>query len=88
MLRRNWELPMHYAIFIAICSSLTPVQDCGRDNALDWIAVPNSEQPGGLAGCQATAMQFAAQTRLVKPGAYPKIFCRLEGRPTIEADEQ
>jgi hypothetical protein len=33
------------------------------------------------------AMEFAAQTRLVKPGAYPKIFCRPEGMPTIEADE-
>jgi hypothetical protein len=77
---------MHYAIFIAICSSLTPVQDCGRENSLDWIAVPSSEQPSGLSGCQLTAMEFAAQTGLVKPGVYPKIFCRPESVPTIEAD--
>jgi hypothetical protein len=77
---------MHYAIFTAICSSLTPVQDCGRENSLDWIAVPSSEQPGGLSGCQVTAMEFAAQTGLVKPGVHPKIFCRPESVPTIEAD--
>jgi hypothetical protein len=79
--------PMHYAIFIAICTSLTPVQDCGRDNAVDWIAVPNSEEAGGLSGCQMTGMLFAAQTRLVKSGTYPKIFCRPQSTPTIEADE-
>jgi hypothetical protein len=67
---------MFYTIFIAICMSSTPAQDCGRDSAVDWIAVPNLDRMGGLSGCQIAGMEYAAQTRLVTPGTYAKIYCQ------------
>ena len=62
------------AAFIAICLSGTPVTQCNRETAVDWIAAP--ETSVGLAGCQLHGLQYAASSRLVKEGTYPKVFCR------------
>ena len=71
---------MQYAIFIAICTSMTPAQDCDRNSALHWMNGPASDQAhglfAGLSACQVIGMQYAAESRLVTPGTYGKIFCQ------------
>jgi hypothetical protein len=67
---------MFYDIFIAICMSATPAPDCGQASAVDWIAISSFDRVAGLGGCQIAGMEYAAQTRLVTPGTYAKIFCR------------
>jgi hypothetical protein len=61
-------------ILILVCAlSLSP-PDCQRATAQHiFYAMPNST---GMAGCLRDGLFYAAQSRLVGPGSYTKIFCR------------
>lgn len=66
-----------YAATIAVCLVGTPVAECDRDAAVAWIVAP--ETTPSLPGCMMHGMTYAASSRLVDAGSYPKIFCSSRG---------
>ena len=74
--------PMLYSVFIAICLAATPHPACQKDNSTMWVQAP--EDAPGLAACQRLGMLYIAESRLVGPGVYPKVFCRADSIPTPE----
>lgn len=64
-------------VFVAICLAGTPVQDCNRDTALDWLVAP--ERQMGFGACLIHGQQYAAESNLAMDGAYLKVFCRWGG---------
>ena len=74
-----------FITFVAICLAATPVQECQKETALDWIVAP--ERHESMSGCFQHGVHYAAQSRLVKPDTYPKIFCRSPGGPAAVAQE-
>jgi hypothetical protein len=64
-------------VYVAICAAHIAVADCNRDTALDWIVAP--ERQSHPVACMIHGQQYAAASRLVSEGTYPKVFCRLPG---------
>lgn len=60
--------------YIAICLATIDKKDCDRTTATHYFA--GVEQSEGYAGCMIHGMEFVTQSRLLKPGMYPKIWCK------------
>lgn len=65
---------MAFAVYLAICVASTPISECNRNTALQWIAVP--ERQVGLAQCASFGMQWAASSEAVPEDARVKVYCR------------
>lgn len=65
---------MIYTVFIAICLSAVPVQQCSEATATAWVIAP--EHPRALDGCLRHGMLYTADSHLAAPGSYAKVFCR------------
>ena len=65
---------MLYQALVAVCLSTVPAKDCNRHTAVDWMVAPETQT--SLSGCFIHGMEYSAQSRLVKEGTYPKVFCR------------
>jgi hypothetical protein len=64
---------MLYTAYVAVCLASTPVQDCNRDSALNWMAAPGMHR---LSYCMIRGEQFAATSGIVKDGDIVKVFCK------------
>lgn len=65
---------MMYIVYIAVCLSTTPVQECNRDTAVNWMVAPEVQQ--GLGSCMKHGQEYAAESHLLREGDYAKIYCR------------
>lgn len=72
---------MLYTVFVAVCIVGTPVKDCQKETAKDWMVAP--EQQMGLAACMIHGQEYLAQSRMLVEGTYPKVWCKVFGSPRI-----
>lgn len=68
---------MLYTVFVAICLAGMSPTECDRHTAVDWMTAP--EPAEGLGMCAKAGIEYAAQSRLLRAGTYPKIFCSTGG---------
>ncbi|POF34666.1 hypothetical protein [Roseibium marinum] len=64
---------MLYTAYVAVCLASTPVQDCNRDSALNWMVAPGMYH---LSYCMVRGQQFAATSGIVKDGDIVKVYCK------------
>jgi hypothetical protein len=66
-------------ILILVCALSLSAPACQKDTAQHVFFAP----PGGedISGCARQGLMFAAQSRLVTPGNYAKIVCRMGRKP-------
>lgn len=75
---------MLYTAYVAVCLAATPIQDCNRDTALNWMIAPGEHQ---LTYCMIQGQQYAATSGVVHEGEIVKVFCRpLENRAARKAE--
>lgn len=69
------------SILILVCALSLTAPECQRNTALHEIrteiAVPD------LAGCMRHGMLFAAESGLVTPGTFPKVYCAMPGNRPV-----
>jgi hypothetical protein len=61
-------------ILILVCVLSVAAPDCQKATAQHIFHAPPSE--GSMVGCMREGLMYAAQSRLLRPGSYAKIFCR------------
>jgi hypothetical protein len=66
---------MLYTAYVAVCLASTPVQDCTRDSAVNWMVAPGHYQ---LSYCMVHGQQFAASSGIVKNGDTVKVYCKAD----------
>jgi hypothetical protein len=71
-------------ILILVCALSVAAPDCQKATAQHIFHAPPSD--GGMVDCMREGLLYAAQSRLVTPGTYPKIFCRHVERLGHEAE--
>ena len=62
-----------YTVAIAVCLLTTPIPECQKATALNWIVAP--DHPSSMSGCMRHGMFYAASSHLVKEDSYAKVFC-------------
>ncbi|MBN9673824.1 hypothetical protein [Roseibium aggregatum] len=65
---------MLYTAYVAVCLASTPVQDCNRNTAHDWMVAPGKVQ--SLSYCMVRGQQYAATSGIVKEGDIVKVYCK------------
>jgi hypothetical protein len=60
-------------VLILVCALTVAAPHCQSDSATDSFRAP--EPQSSLAGCLREGLMYAAQSRLVGPGTYPKVVC-------------
>jgi len=66
-------------VLILVCALNVAAPDCQRETAISKFYAP--EPQSSYSACMMHGMLFAAQSRMVKEGTYPKIFCVPFGAP-------
>lgn len=60
-------------VLVLVCSLIVAAPDCQPSTAIHSFYTPDPKPD--LAGCLREGLLYAAQSRLVMAGAYPKVFC-------------
>ncbi|MFD1694857.1 hypothetical protein [Roseibium aestuarii] len=64
---------MLYTAYLAVCLASTPIQQCNRDTAINWMVAPGRHP---LAFCMINAQRYAATSGVVHEGEVVKVFCK------------
>ena len=73
-------------ILILVCALSVSAPDCQKATARDVFYAPPSD--GGMVNCAREGLLYAAQSNLVTPGSYAKIFCEAGHRVRQKAVAQ
>jgi hypothetical protein len=65
-------------ILILVCAISVAAPDCQRATAQDVLYAPPSD--GSMVDCAREGLMYAAQSNLVTPGSYAKIYCTMGDR--------
>jgi hypothetical protein len=60
-------------VLVLVCLASVAAADCQAKTAVASVYAPNPAS--GYSACMRTGMLYAAQSRLVTAGTYPKIMC-------------
>jgi hypothetical protein len=60
-------------VLVLVCLASVAAADCQAKNAVASVYAP--DPVSGYSQCFRTGLRYAAQSRLVTPGTYPKIMC-------------
>jgi hypothetical protein len=73
-------------IFILVCALSVAAPDCQKATSQHVFYAPPID--GSMVGCMREGMLYAAESNLVTPGHYPKVFCRFGDRLKQKAVSQ
>ena len=68
-------------VLVLVCLASVAVADCQVKTAVASVYAPDPAT--GYSQCFRTGLRYAAQSRLVTPGTYPKIMCVVPHAPLI-----
>ena len=73
-------------ILILVCAISVAAPNCQKTTAEDVFYAPPGD--GSMVNCAREGLMYAAQSNLVKPGSYAKIYCQMGDRLKQKAEIQ